>query len=129
MVTAPEADRDGDGIPDWYLDKYGLWLDNEAAIAGSDPDDDGLTTLEEYLAGTNPVIAEKEEPEETPEQIIARQNALIAELQAKLTEYSDLVVAQQGVLDKNRRELEYLQQEIARLEALIRQSGKPEGKR
>lgn len=129
VVTAPEADRDGDGIPDWYLDKYGLWLDNEAAIAGSDPDDDGLTTLEEYLAGTNPVIAEKEEPEETPEQIIARQNALIAELQAKLTEYSDLVVAQQGVLDKNRRELEYLQQEIARLEALIRQSGKPEGKR
>ena len=129
LATAPEADRDGDGIPDWYLDKYGLWLDNEAAIAGSDPDDDGLTTLEEYLAGTNPVIAEKAEPEETPEQIIARQNALIAELQAKLTEYSDLVVAQQGVLDKNRRELEYLQQEIARLEALIRQGGKPEGKR
>ena len=51
-----EADSDGDGIPDWYCDKYLLWPADgeEKDIAGSDDDGDGLTNLEEYLGGSNP---------------------------------------------------------------------------
>ena len=62
LVKTDAADRDGDGIPDWYLDKYGLWLDDPEKIAGNDPDGDGRTTLREYLDGTNPIVPD--EPEE-----------------------------------------------------------------
>ena len=61
LVTTDAADRDGDGIPDWYLDQYGLWLDDPEKIAGNDPDGDGRTTLREYLDGTNPVVPDEPE--------------------------------------------------------------------
>ncbi len=56
-VTAGAADKDGDGIPDWYCDKYGLWAPDgtEKDIANSDDDGDGLTNLEEYEGGSDPL--------------------------------------------------------------------------
>ena len=55
-VRTGEADRDGDGIPDWYCEQYLLWprSGEEKDIAASDDDGDGLTNLEEYLRGSNP---------------------------------------------------------------------------
>jgi hypothetical protein len=50
----PEADTDGDGLPDsWETEQFGSL--NETASA--DPDGDGTTNMMEYLAGTNPLSA------------------------------------------------------------------------
>ena len=50
----PEADTDGDGLPDsWENEKFG----NLTATATADSDGDGTTNLMEYLAGTNPSSA------------------------------------------------------------------------
>ena len=48
-----DFDTDGDGMPDKWEDKHGLnkFLDD----ADRDPDMDGLTNLEEYLHGTDPL--------------------------------------------------------------------------
>lgn len=51
---APDADKDG--MPDWFEKLYGLNPNlNDAA---QDPDGDGRTNLQEYNAGTNPVLAD-----------------------------------------------------------------------
>lgn len=50
---APDADKDG--LPDWWENLYGL--NPNVADAHLDSDSDGRTNLEEYNAGTNPVIA------------------------------------------------------------------------
>lgn len=50
------ADENGNGIPDAWEVAYGLAGANAAADA--DPDHDGRTNLEEYNAGTNPILAE-----------------------------------------------------------------------
>ena len=47
------GDRDGDGIPDDWEVQFGFDL-NDASDACSDTDLDGLDTLGEYLAGTDP---------------------------------------------------------------------------
>ena len=45
------ADGDGDGLPDaWELTYFGTLGDGP----GGDPDGDGVTNLQEYLAGTDP---------------------------------------------------------------------------
>jgi hypothetical protein len=49
-TSAP--DTDGDGIPDSAEDQMGLDRHNPLDAA-FDPDHDGMTNLEEYLAGTN----------------------------------------------------------------------------
>jgi len=50
-----DADSDGDGIPDFWEDIFGLSRNNpEDAL--EDPDGDGLNNLYEFLAGTNPTI-------------------------------------------------------------------------
>lgn len=49
-------DTDLDGMPDWWEQKYGLQLTvKDAAL---DPDNDGLSNLAEFLAGTHPAIDE-----------------------------------------------------------------------
>jgi len=48
------GDSDGDGIPDWWENEYGL-NPLDPADAEEDWDDDGLSNLAEYLAGTDPL--------------------------------------------------------------------------
>lgn len=52
-----ERDSTGDGIPDQWLIDHGL-DPFDKAVGDSDPDQDGFTVMEEFLAGTNPVDAE-----------------------------------------------------------------------
>ena len=52
--TGDPTDADGDGLPDWWETLYGLDPDDHADAA-EDPDGDGLTNLEEYRAGTDPL--------------------------------------------------------------------------
>lgn len=53
LVYAGELpDADGDGIPDWWEEKYGTERDQHDAAA--DPDADGVNNYGEYLAGTDP---------------------------------------------------------------------------
>lgn len=49
-------DSDGDGMPDWYERLYGLNVSVNDALA--DADGDGRTNLQEYNAGTNPILAD-----------------------------------------------------------------------
>ncbi|HTS19276.1 MAG TPA: LamG-like jellyroll fold domain-containing protein [Verrucomicrobiae bacterium] len=46
-----------DGIPDWWRVKYfGATTTNEHSCASCDPDGDGYSNLQEYLAGTDPTV-------------------------------------------------------------------------
>lgn len=45
-------DADGDGMPDWWEEKYKT--DPNAASASADTDHDGVSNLAEYRAGTDP---------------------------------------------------------------------------
>ena len=45
-------DSDGDGLPDWWENKYG------ALVAGADEDGDGVSNLQEYQQGSNPLVAD-----------------------------------------------------------------------
>lgn len=59
-IGRPFVDSDGDGMPDWWEDQFGLnKLSNDAA---GDRDSDGRNNLAEYRAGTNPAHA-SDEPE------------------------------------------------------------------
>lgn len=70
------TDTDGDGIPDaWELDHFGS---PTAADAGADPDADGMSNLEEYVARTDPndgqSVFEIEAMAATPEPTISFQS-------------------------------------------------------
>src|SRR5882724_5832501 len=66
FVAAPTAgqlnstnafDADSDGLPDsWEIQYFGSITDPRAT-PNADPDGDGFTNLQEYLAGTNPLDA------------------------------------------------------------------------
>lgn len=49
----PSTDTDGDGLPDWWELQY--FDSRTGAQPHDDPDGDGMTNLEEYLAGTDPL--------------------------------------------------------------------------
>jgi hypothetical protein len=46
-------DADADGMPDWWEDAFGT--SRNVPDAGADPDEDGFTNMQEYLAGTLPL--------------------------------------------------------------------------
>jgi uncharacterized protein (DUF1800 family) len=50
-------DADGDGLPRWYEETFGL-SESDPADAASDRDGDGRTTLAEMQSGTNPTDAD-----------------------------------------------------------------------
>ncbi len=49
-------DADGDGLPDWWEEKYGTQAN--LADANSDLDGDGLSNLAEYRSGTHPALGD-----------------------------------------------------------------------
>jgi hypothetical protein len=51
------GDADGDGLPDaWEIQYFGA-INDPRATPDADPDNDGLTNLQEYVSGTNPMDA------------------------------------------------------------------------
>ncbi len=57
-VNAVPVDSDGDGIPDWWMMQYFGHPTGQAgdlSRASDDADGDGVSNLQEYLAGTNPM--------------------------------------------------------------------------
>ena len=55
LVKGGTADKDRDGLPDWWCDEYFLWdEDGIKDLANTDENGDGLTNLEEYLLEKNP---------------------------------------------------------------------------
>ena len=51
-------DADGDGLPDWWEEKYGT--DAHTASATADSDGDGVNNLAEYRAGTDPAGSDQQ---------------------------------------------------------------------
>jgi len=52
-----DADTDGDGIPDWWMLAYfnhATGQDADQSLANEDADGDGMSNLQEFLAGTDP---------------------------------------------------------------------------
>ena len=56
LTNVVVVDTDGDGLPDWWEDQFGL-NKNNPADAALDSDGDGASNLNEFLAGTNPTNA------------------------------------------------------------------------
>jgi hypothetical protein len=56
-VNAALVDSDGDGIPDWWMLQHFGHVTGQASddsLASDDADGDGMSNLQEYLAGTSP---------------------------------------------------------------------------
>jgi hypothetical protein len=50
----PATDRDADGMPDAWEDRYSLSFNDTIGGPGDDPDGDGVTNIEEFRRDTNP---------------------------------------------------------------------------
>lgn len=71
------ADADGDGLPLWFEEDYGL---NPAQADGAqDADGDGQTNLQEYQAGTNPTDPDSDNDGLTDLQELSGTNPLLAD--------------------------------------------------
>jgi hypothetical protein len=59
MADGVTIDNDGDGIPDWWLVQYfghPTGQTSDQSFAWSDPAGDGLSNLQKYLLGLNPLV-------------------------------------------------------------------------
>lgn len=54
--TTLADDRDNDGLPDSWEQQYFAFYNSPGSSANDDPDGDGMTNLQEWRAGLNPVI-------------------------------------------------------------------------
>jgi len=59
IVNLPQVDTDGDKLPDWWEERYGL-NPNSASDATSNLDGDQWNALEEFLNGSDPTQADVE---------------------------------------------------------------------
>ena len=50
-ISVPMPDSDGNGLPDWWQEQF---FGHRGIDPNADPDHDGWTNLQEYLAGTDP---------------------------------------------------------------------------
>ncbi len=60
MADGITIDTDGDGIPDWWLAQYfghPTGQPSDHSFAWNDPAGDGLSNLQKYLLGLNPLVA------------------------------------------------------------------------
>lgn len=51
LISTPQTDTDGDGMPDWFEQQYNVSNPND------DSDGDGIKNIDEYRSGTNPIDA------------------------------------------------------------------------
>jgi hypothetical protein len=57
LPPAADADTGGDGIPDWWMIQYFGHVTGQSfdqSLAQDDPNGTGMTTLQDFIAGTNP---------------------------------------------------------------------------
>jgi hypothetical protein len=60
MADGVALDNDGDGIPDWWMIQYfghPTGKPGDQSFAWNDPAGDGLSNLQKYLLGLNPLVA------------------------------------------------------------------------
>lgn len=71
----PLPDSDGDGLPDWWEDRYGFnkFLASDASL---DPDGDGASNLREFQSGSDPRTANTS-PTLVTQRIVVPENATI----------------------------------------------------
>lgn len=81
-ISRPFVDADGDGLPDWWEDKYGL--DKHVNDAALDKDSDGVGNLAEYGALTNPTL-----PNTNPQLVTAEVMAMADATSALLVQTLD----------------------------------------
>ncbi len=62
MQRGEYADDDGDGLPNWFEmywfgERFGNWASTTKAEPDADPDEDGLTNLEEFKGRSHPLVS------------------------------------------------------------------------